>query len=183
MDRLFNRFDGMYPSKWRSSFGSEQAIKNWREAWSIAFTEHGITPNDIAAGLKACSTAFDWPPSVTEFINICKTPVDAESAYYEALQQMNIRATTGADKWSHPAVYWAAVKFGTWDLKTSVYSKAKARWGSILDECLRETEKPVPTALIALPAPGDTTPDPEKVAELLKRARKVIKPIDNQARI
>lgn len=183
MDRLFNRFDGMYPSKWRSSFGSEQAIKNWREAWSIAFTEHGITPNDIAAGLKACSTAFDWPPSVTEFINICKTPVDAESAYYEALQQMNIRATTGADKWSHPAVYWAAVKFGTWDLKTSVYSKAKARWGSILDECLRETEKPVPTALIALPSPGETMPDPEKVAELLKRARKVIKPIDNQARI
>jgi hypothetical protein len=183
MDRLFNRFDGMYPTRWRASFPSEQAVKNWRAAWSIAFTEQHVTPKHIADGLKACATAFDWPPSITEFINLCKSPVEPESAYYEALQQMNIRSTNGKDQWSHPAIYWAAVKFGTWDLKSSVYSNAKTRWGATLDECLRDPETPVPSAMVALPAPGDTTPDAAKVMELLERAKKVIKPIDTGSRM
>ena len=75
MDHLYNRLDGAYPHKWRSAFGTQQAIDNWNESWAEAFEEEGITPNHIKAGLRACRSLFDWPPSCAEFIKACKSAV------------------------------------------------------------------------------------------------------------
>lgn len=83
IDHLFNRLDGMYVGKWRSSFKSADAIENWRNEWSKELLERGILPNSkakqndfsiINRGLKNCSSMYAWPPSLAEFIKACEVP-------------------------------------------------------------------------------------------------------------
>lgn len=171
MDHLFNRLDGMYPNRWRAAFTTADSIQNWREAWADAFNDEGITPQQVAEGVRICRKRFDWPPSLTEFIKACKPQVDHEGAFIEAVEQMRLR-DTGSDKWSSPAVYWAAVEFGSWDLRNATWDRVKARWSRILDEKLAQHELPdVPPRLDALPAPGQTTVDPAKVRAFAEEIR------------
>jgi hypothetical protein len=103
MDHLFNRLDGAYPHKWRSAFPNEQAIDNWKVSWCEAFDAEGIEPQDIKAGLKACRSQYDWPPSCAEFIKACRPSVDRMVAYYEAVIGLQVREKGEMGTWSHPA--------------------------------------------------------------------------------
>lgn len=175
IDALFNRFDGMYPNRWRAAFANAQAIANWREAWAGAFVDEAVTPDDVARGVKACRRAYDWPPSLTEFLKVCRFSIDPETAFVEACKQLAAR-DGGADVWSHPAIYWAAVEFGTWELRhVSSFERVRARWSRILEDKIANQSSPVPPAMKVLPAPGQTTPDMEQVARLIAGARSVIK--------
>lgn len=176
MDTLFNRFDGMYPNRWRAAFANEQSVANWRDAWALAFVDEGLTMEDVAVAVKRCRSKFDWPPSLPEFLKLCAVTVEPESAFYEAVAQMRNRAASVADVWSHPAIYWAAMDFGTWDLRSVPYERGKARWGRILSEKLAQRCEPVPAPMMALPAPGETTPNPDGIARLLARARAALTP-------
>lgn len=63
MDHLYNRLNGIYPNKFRSNFRDKQAIEDWKQAWAEAFDEEGVSPNDVALGIKNCRRMFDWPPA------------------------------------------------------------------------------------------------------------------------
>ena len=180
MDRLFNQFDGMYPNRWRAAFASEQAIGNWRAAWAQAFAEERLTLAGVATALRACRKTHDWPPSLPEFLRLCVLTVEPESAFHEAVRQMFMRHNGGGDQWSHPAIFWAAAEFGTHDLKSTPYTRAAARWGRILAAKMVTKCEPIPVARLALPAPGDTTPDAEAVSRLLAGARALIKRFGDQ---
>lgn len=171
IDQLFNRLDGMYPQRWRSAFADTNAIRNWREAWADALVDERITPQQVADAVRACRRKYDWPPSLTEFLKLCSPPVDHEAAFREAVEQMRMRES-GADKWSSPAIYWAAVEFGSWELRQATWALVKNRWSRVLDDKLAEADLPaIPERREALPAPGKTTVDPAKVRELLNGLR------------
>jgi hypothetical protein len=153
MDHLFNRFDGAYPNRWRAAFASEQAISNWRESWSEAFDEEGLTPQMISDGLKACRKSYDWPPSLTEFLKACKPQISVDAAIYEAIEQMRKRQH-GKDSWSNPAIYWAAVKVGEFDMISQSFSSIKPRFEAALKKVLEAEVLPVPDRAPALAAPG-----------------------------
>jgi len=156
MDRLFNKLDGNYPHKFRSAFTSEQAIQNWRESWAEAFYEEGLNPHEIKAGIVACRRLYAWPPSLAEFIQACRPPVNYEQAHAEAVKQMRLRED-GRDNWSKPAIYWAAVKIGAFDLFNAPYVAIKGRWQRALDEAMAKPQLPeIPPRLAALPPPGRT---------------------------
>ena len=162
IDHLFNRLDGLYPHRWRSAFASEQAISNWRETWADGFAEEGVTMAEIKAGMKACRTRFAWPPSFAEFMSACRQPMDFESAFCEAIEQLR-RREHGEDKWSHPAIYWAAVTIGHFDMRNATWGGIKARWTAVLQAQLERREWPeVPPPMVALPAPGKTSVSPEE---------------------
>ena len=153
MDHLFFRLDGLYPHKWRSAFPDEQAIDNWKCAWAEAFEEEHIAPADIKAGLKACRTKNDWPPSCAEFMKACKPPIDPMVAYYEALTGLQARAKGASGLWSHPAVYWAAAGL-SFDLLNQTFSSIKVRWEKALaDQLDKGTWEAIPAPMIALDAP------------------------------
>ena len=59
IDALFNRFDGMYPNRWRAAFANAQAIANWREAWVGAFVDEALSPDDVARTWSARSDAVN----------------------------------------------------------------------------------------------------------------------------
>lgn len=173
MDHLFNRLDGMYPNRWRAAFADKSAIQNWTEAWADAFSNEGITPQQIADGVRQCSHVYDWPPSLTEFLKTCKPQIDAEGAFIEAVKQMRQR-DNGTDRWTHQAIYWAAIEFGAWDLRNASWQVAKARWTRILDDKLGQKLPQVPPRMDALPAPGKTVTDPIKVRAIIDECRRRI---------
>ena len=177
MDHLFNRMDGSYPNRWRAAFANPQAIQNWREAWSEAFVEEGITPGEAADAIRNCRRMYDWPPSLTEFLRACRPSVDHESAFYEAVREIAKRQTN-TDHWSHPAIYWAAVTMGV-DLTSNPYATIKNRWSKILaGELAKGAWDPIPKRVEALAAPGKAIATPEVakgfIDQILKRTQKAM---------
>ena len=172
VDHLFNRLDGAYPHKWRSNFANQQAIDNWAESWVEAFEEEGITPNDVKVGLRECRRRFAWPPSCAEFIQACRPTVDPLRAYYEAVAGVAARFAGEHGTWSHPAIYWAAMPMST-ELREQSFSQVKSRWEAALEQQLAKgVWEEVPRPMLALTAPGTSTPNTEKaratIAQLVR---------------
>ena len=175
MDHLFNRLDGFYPTRWRAAFASVEAIDNWRSAWADGFEAEGITLAEIRIGISECRRRYDWPPSFAEFLKACRTPIDYESAFFEAVEQMHKRKSN-SDRWSSPAIYWAAARIGS-DIFSIPYPAIRNRWKAEMEKAelmISEGELPasVPKRLDALPAPGKCSmPSDEarrKIAEMIK---------------
>lgn len=178
IDHLFNRLDGAYPHKWRSAFPNQIAIDNWAESWVEAFEQEGILPADVKVGLKACRNSYDWPPSCAEFVKACKPSVDPMVAYYEAIAGVQARKAGEIGKWSHPAIFWAAMPLA-FDLGTQTFSQIKGRWEKALaDQMEREEWAQIPAAVPALSAPGKASLSRENAAKMLDElgAAGVLKP-------
>jgi hypothetical protein len=142
--------------------------RDMRAMWGFALSSY--TPEEVQRGLSACMSRV-WPPTLPEFLLLCRPPVDHEAAFIEAVKQMRQR-DNGTDTWSKPAIYWAAVKFGSWELRQASWDRAKVRWTRILDEQLAKEElPPVPPRMEALPAPGQATANPERVRDLIEGLR------------
>jgi hypothetical protein len=153
IDHLFNRLDGMYPHKWRSAFANDHAVANWRMAWAEGFADEGITLEEVRCGLRACRSQ-DWPPSFAEFFKSCRPPIDSGAALIEAVEQMR-RRDTNDDAWSHPAIYWAAAKIGSFDLLSRTTKDLEPIWRRELQDQMSKGEwSDIPRRVPALPAPG-----------------------------
>ncbi|SAL33257.1 hypothetical protein AWB71_01814 [Caballeronia peredens] len=154
MDHLFNRLDGMYPNRWRAAFSNEYAVANWRDAWAEAFDEEGVTTQMISHALGACRKAYDWPPSLAEFLKVCKPAIDVDAALHEAVEQMHARQH-GKDQWSHPAIFWAAAKVGEFDMLGQTFAALKPRFESALKNVLERGDvQPVPARVPSLQGPS-----------------------------
>lgn len=175
MEHLWQKLDAKYPAQWRACF--KGGIDTWKETWAESFEREGLTPHDIKAGLdnitKVCP---DFPPNEAQFIRACQQAgdIDAEAAYCEAVEQLRLREE-GRDNWSHPAIYWAATRIGSFDMRNSTWSSIKGRWSAELKrELANKPYQPVPEPRVALPAPGQTTLTPEQVAENVARLKQMM---------
>jgi len=170
IDHLWNRLSGTYRGRWLKDFPDMQSIENWKEAWAEALDEDRVTPQEVAEGLRTCRRMFpDWPPAVGEFIRACRPGLIPENAFHDAVAGMSARRRGEVGQWSHPAVYWAAVRVGSHDLLNCGYSVMQARWERALSEELSRGEwATVPTPAVALPAPGATYATPEEATKALE---------------
>lgn len=135
----------------------------------------GFTGEDIRRGLDGCRD-LKFPPTLPEFLALCRPPIEPHSAYMEAVRNMRERDQGRNPPWSHPAVYWAAVEVTYFDMRQSTYSAIKARWERALEDQLRQRAWPeIPQALPALPAPAKGSgPSPavrERLASLIRIKR------------
>lgn len=180
MEHLWKVLDVRYPGIWRSWFRSDkESLQRWKVEWAKAFAEHGITLAMIKRGLDNMVALHEkMPPSLPRFIELCQmergVDVDPYEAFCEAQTQIYLRHE-GRDRWSHPAIYWAAVRIGEFDLRNSTWDQIEKRWTAVLRQELQRDEiKPVPPALDALPAPGSHYPTREEVMKHLERIRKIM---------
>src|SRR5690606_32532933 len=139
-----------------------------KEVWAEALADYSV--DEIKHGIDACLTR-DWPPTLPEFLKLCRPALDYERAFVEAVEQLR-RRDQDADHWSSPAVYWAATKIGAFDMSAMRYDQIKARWAKAIDEARGEIRagalpNEVPKRLVALPAPGETTVPPEEAQRRL----------------
>ncbi|USP46989.1 hypothetical protein [Alcaligenes faecalis] len=151
IDRLFMRLSVMYGQQFAAQWASvnEQAMK---AAWAQDLA--GFSGEEIAAGVEACKSRR-YVPNLPEFMMLCRPALDPVTAHAEAVLGMQDRKRGEIGEWSHPAVYWAAVKLGAHDLLTQSYSVIRARWEKELRESFAKgVWEPVPAPSLALPAPG-----------------------------
>lgn len=166
LTHLYNRLDGAYPGRWSGQFRNQQAIDNWRDAWEAGFVQSHVTPAEVGAALSRLPAG--WPPGLPDFIALCRPTVEAEAAFYEAVAGMSVRQRGGTGDWSHPAIYWAAVRIGRGELLGQGYSAMRTRWERALRESLAAGQwDAVPAPMPALAAPGSgRTGQAEAIARL-----------------
>jgi hypothetical protein len=128
----------------------------------------GLTGAELKAGVQKLET-LDWPPSLPQFIKLCKPTVDVMVAYYEALNGVEARKRGEMGKWSHPAIYWAAMPMA-FDLGSQTYSQMRGRWERALDEQMEKGEwAAIPEPMLALPEPGKGQLSRENAAKLVEQ--------------
>lgn len=158
IERLFDRMAGLYGARFADAWRGvdpERVKRTWAEELA------GFTGEEIARGVTALKTR-DWPPTLPEFVKLCRPPADARADWAEACEQMRIRLKErGEDRWSRPAVYWAAVAIGAYDLNALAWEQIRGRWERALAEAKSD---PIPDYLAQLPAPGQETVSREDAA-------------------
>lgn len=173
IDRLFDRMAAMYGARFADMWGGLDlsSVKSvWREELS------DMSPDEISRGVAACRTR-DWPPTLPEFVKLCRPAIDYERAFSEAVKQMQLRKSD-CDQWSNPVVFWAAASIGS-DLSNLPYSALKARWQNALDEAAEKVRsgqlpREVPRRFDALPSPGKTSVPKEEQMRRIAEVRKSI---------
>ena len=151
VDALFVKMSNLYGNKFKLMWEG-QDINQVKSVWAEELGK--LTRDEIAKGANALMTQ-EWPPTLPQFIKLCRPAIDSVAAYYEAVNGVVAREHGNMGEWSHPAIFWASVKIGAFDLKNQSYSNVKGRWEKALDEELSKGQwKDIPQPAIALPAPS-----------------------------
>jgi hypothetical protein len=170
IDALFAKMSTYYGNKfadmWRD--GNMQAIK------AVWFEEClKLSREDFTRGANALMSQ-EWPPTLPQFISLCKVKINALSGYYEAINGLAARERGEIGEWSHPAIFWASVKVGAFDLKNQGYAAIKGRWEAAFEEEMAKGQwAAIPEPMIALPPP--TNAASREVAERYIAETQVIK--------
>lgn len=168
IDRIFEvlhrRYGAKFVDLWRDLDPADLKL-----AWAEDLA--GYTGEEIKRGLDGCRTRV-FPPTLPEFLLLCRPLADARADWVEACEQMPIRLRgKGEDRWSRPEVYWAAVAVGNHDLQTLPWEQVRARWERALAVAKGDA---VPEYRAALPAPGkQTVPREEAVRRIGELAQRI----------
>lgn len=167
VEKLLHKMLLSYGKKFTDQWGAtstDELVEHWAQELA------GYLPLEIARGIKALETK-DWPPTLPEFKKLCRSPLDPVKAYYEAVAGVQARAAGEYGKWSHPAVYWAAMPLA-FDLGSMTFSAIKPRWEAALDEQVARGEwEEIPQPMLALAAPGKSMPSRQQAAEMLRKLK------------
>ena len=167
VERLFQRMEDRYGDLWANRYGAfprDRVKRSWAEDLG------DLSRDELARGVDACRGA-KLPPTLPEFRALCRPPIDFEAAFVEAVQQMAER-DKGNDRWSLPAIFWAAVTIGAFDLRNSSWQTIEKRWRKVLQAELDKGEwQPVPARAIALPEPKPTARDREAAERVLSSVK------------
>ncbi len=164
VDSLFAKFTAMYGNKfidmWRGIDTDEV-----KSLWAKELAK--LTVEELKAGVHALMNR-EFPPTLPEFVKLCKPKLDALTAYYEALNGVTSRERGEVGTWTHPAIFWASVAVGAFDLKSQTYAQIKTRWESALEaEMQKGNWAEIPEPMIALPAPTKREADRAVASKIL----------------
>lgn len=175
VDSLFARMSALYGSKFADLWRGTD-LQQVRRTWGVELA--GLTNDELRAGVAALRNR-PFPPTLPEMIALCKPPMNYDAALYEAAQQMRLRAD-GKDQWTKPALYWAALKVGEFDMLNLAHGQLIKRFTAALDEVLRGEIRPVPPRAVALPAPGHARASADRVRAAMATVRALRKPVGNR---
>ena len=151
IDALFIKMANFYGNKFKLMWGDSD-INNVKAVWTQELSK--LSRDEIAKGANSLVNQ-EYCPTLPQFIKLCRTDIDSVAAYYEALNGVIAREKGEMGEWSHPAIFWATTKIGSFDLKNQTYSNIKARWERALNEEINNGQwADIPQAQIALPAPS-----------------------------
>ncbi len=178
VEKLFSKFTAMYGNRfldmWRG-LDMQEVKQLWAEQLA------GLTGEEIRTGIQALISK-DFPPSLPEFMALCRPKLDALAAYYEAVKGVVERERGEVGTWTHPAIFWASVAVGAFDLKSQSYSQIRTRWESALEAELKKgTWAEIPAPMPALPAPTRREADRENAARTLSGLKDMNSKADHKA--
>ena len=142
--RLFDYLHALYGERPATLPASddERAWLAWRERLG-AIPSAGLR-RGIPKLLRRAS-----PPSLQDIVRLCLPQIEPHAAYLEAVKGIHAREQGLPGHWSDPAVYWASVAVGAFDLKSKTYAQLKHQWEAALAaELASPHDGPIP------PPPG-----------------------------
>lgn len=164
--RLMAKMQAMYGAKFTQQWqGIDPDIlqNEWAEQLS------GFTGDELAAGLAACRQR-PFPPTLPEFMVLCRPPIKPEVAFHEAVYCLGQRRRGERGDWTHPAIFHAAVKVGQHDIMNAAYGHIRTRWDKALaDELAKGDWDPIPDAHAALPEPRKTEMSDAEARKAMQR--------------
>jgi hypothetical protein len=150
IERLFDRMISLYGNKFLDMW-RDIDLQGVKQTWAHELGK--LSRDDVARGANALSQQ-EWPPTLPQFISLCKVKINALSGYYEAINGLAARERGEIGEWSHPAIFWASVKVGAFDLKNQGYAAIKGRWEAAFEEEMAKGQwAAIPEPMIALPPP------------------------------
>lgn len=163
---LMMKMQAMYGAKFTQQWqGIDPGILQNEWAEQLA----GFTGDELAAGLAACRER-PFPPTLPEFMVLCRPPIRPEVAFHEAVHCLRQRQKGERGDWTHPAIYHAAISIGQHDIMNCSYVQLRTRWDKALSDQLAKGEwTPVPEASIALPEPRKTQMSDEEAKKAMQR--------------
>lgn len=178
IERMFSKFEDRFGTLWHQRYAGipmDRVMDTWREDLA------DLSPAQIKLGVDS-TKKLKFPPTLPEFRELCLASLlDPYMAYEEAIREMYKRHNGGNDVWSHPAIYWAAVRVGDFDMRSSTWDTIKRRWTAYLNEELAKPDiNPVPPPRVALVAPGKTMVSAEQAKANCERMREMMRDITNK---
>ena len=159
-DEMLLDFGKKFVDQWASA-DPDKLLAYWAQQMA------SYSGAEIRRGLDA-QKKLDWPPTLPQFKKLCRPGVDSMTAYYEAVAGAQARAAGEMGKWSHPAIYWAAMPL-SFDLGLLPFSQIKGRWEQALAEQMDKGEwAPIPQPMLALPEPGKGKLSREGAAKMME---------------
>jgi hypothetical protein len=154
VESLFKKMAFTYGTRFADQWRGIDPVgvkRHWAEALGV------LTKDELTRGVMSLGTR-DWPPTLPEFLKLCKPVVDPIAAYHEAAEQGALRERGEPDTWSSPAVFWAWMKVGRVAFAQVPYAMLKGRWEAALTaELAKASHEPIPPQMEQLPAPGRAT--------------------------
>jgi len=149
-------------------------MQSIKKIWAEELIDY--SDEEIIAGLNSCKTKI-FPPTLPEFLLLCRPPINPETAFYEAITQWENRKSF-SDHWSNPAIYYAASKIGN-DLSFITYDKIKFRWINAINQANEEIRSgnlpnKVPERLNELAKPQEIKISKQKANENIERIKSMI---------
>lgn len=154
LDVMATHYGARFFDQWRGV--PADAVKR---AWTARLSR--LKPREIQRGLGALEVC-KFPPTLPEFVLLCRPQIDHEAVFHEAVEQMHKRHHGGGDVWSTAVVYWAATRLGE-DLRRYPYSTLRGRWRRALAAVEKDIEAgelpnevPLRRPLLSKPVPPST---------------------------
>jgi len=171
VEKLFAKMHALYGAKFLEQWAGID-IDAVQRQWGIALGK--MTPEQIRRGtllMEAC----DFPPTLPQFIKLCKPVLDPQAAYFEAVAGIAAREQGKRGEWSDPAIYWATTIIGAFDLKTQPYAQIRRRWEKALSDAQTHPHaKSIPAPDVHLEATNASAPPhkcPPELTELEQAAK------------
>lgn len=172
--KLWVMMGDFFGSRWEAQHGATDADGTWASGLA------GLTGEDIAAGMRVLAdSGAEWPPALPEFRAMCEpTPdrigaPDVAVAFREACCNAHPAATR---RWSHSAVFHAALQVGFQRLLLSGEERIRQRF----DKCYRDAVRLVLSGGELAQPPADDVPalpklvDPAVAAANLQAMREIL---------
>jgi hypothetical protein len=176
IDSLFGRMSGMYGSKFADLWRGTD-LASVRKLWGTELSS--LSREQLRGGVESLRRR-PFPPTLPEFVMLCQPAVSVDAAIYEAVEQLRNREFD-KDVWSNPAIYWAAIKVGVFDMLNLAHGALIKRFAAALESVLAQDQIPaVPPRLTALPATGSAQAQPERVKEEMTKIRAMQKQVGNK---
>lgn len=165
VEKLFSNMEMLYGARMEKMWqGKDKGQVT--DFWHMKLS--GFSREEFVRGVKALDKQ-DYPPTLPQFIKLCRPDVDASVAYFEAVKGMRERSRGEKGTWSHPAIFWAAASM-TFDLLNASYQQIEKRWKAELAKQLEKSSWPeIPESHKALPAAEADRISKEEAKQLLQR--------------
>lgn len=166
VDKLIQKMKIFYGAKFAQQWDSIDP-KVMRAEWAEELG--GYTGPELSAGLTACRTRT-FPPTLPEFMALCRPPINPEVAFHEAVKGLSDRRKGERGSWTHPAIYHATIEVGQHDILNCTYATMRGRWEKALAGQLAKGEwAGIPDAVMALPEPKKTELTNEQAQQAMNK--------------